>query len=880
VKKETTRDDGTTKQMTLTHRLLTKNGETLFSPYTVLILKGEGTNKEEVMMDSKKNLSILWYDPTRFGESVSIGDLDGDGVEDYAVGAPNYDGNGNNSGAVFLYKGRENLVLEDLTTENYDAIIYGERAHDHFGTSVSLNGDLNGDGFADLIVGAPYTNFSEPRGINAHYYHWVDETKFGVLVFETKEDNIDHDWEQGKPYDKVNKDQFAVRWDGFINIERSGHYTFYLEIDDGGRLYIDEELLIESWKDQQATEYPSDPVYLEKGLHNFVVEYYENGGAASIKFKWSSEYFEKEVVPPEAFRYTKERGAGKGGVYIIPGGRSFEELKKSNNALELSSTVLTMERYVEEFGKGVNYLGDLNGDGFDEVGVLAEREGSEGETLYIYHGSPIITTYHFKPLIASLLEDEDGSKNFTLLFPENEWMNMVSGNRGTFNVSSEGYLNINTSHSVNAYAYVVSKNPFLSGIDFTIKFKKRSSQELYPILSIMNYPVPEEDVADSEKQREATLLQIYDKGMIEIFTSPGSIGKEIELQNPGSYPELRIVVTPEHENITIYQSGKRIAGFDISNWSEGLYLLIGDSYTGSHQGKGTILKISSSLYWEMFNTNYSFLSFWDGELIDNDKSEFVISSYNTMIFKNSGMRVFPVLENETILYSNGDFNKIKYENGTLSLDFGMNDILPNGNFDNGWDNWTRTTNVRDKNNGHWEITTEEHGDWKVYKGPTAGLGPDRDYVGQNNRGRPCDGRLVSEPFVVPAGTKYIDLWHHAKWWSFEVVENLYQSDYDDMIIIRVRESDTGEVVDEVVYKRPSPDGPKNGEEEGRLQLDVSDYGGHKLQLEAEVVTNYDRYDDGLVQIDDIKALTLFKNGSFTSANISVEERVKVLLPQW
>ena len=97
---------------------------------------------------------------------------------------------------------------------------------------------------------------------------------------------------------------------------------------------------------------------------------------------------------------------------------------------------------------------------------------------------------------------------------------------------------------------------------------------------------------------------------------------------------------------------------------------------------------------------------------------------------------------------------------------------------------------------------------------------------------------------------------------------------------RIRETDTGEVVDEVIYKRPSPDGPKDGEEEGRLQLDVSDYVGHRVQLEAEVVTNSNRYDDGLVQLDDIKALSPFKNGTFTSANITLGENVKVFIPQW
>ena len=81
------------------------------------------------------------------GESVTgLGDVDGDGFSDVAAGARNADSNGVDAGAVHVMSGRTATLIHVLT---------GETADDAFGSSVSEIGDVNLDGLADLIVGAP-----------------------------------------------------------------------------------------------------------------------------------------------------------------------------------------------------------------------------------------------------------------------------------------------------------------------------------------------------------------------------------------------------------------------------------------------------------------------------------------------------------------------------------------------------------------------------------------------------------------------------------------------------------------------------------------------------------------------------------------------------
>jgi hypothetical protein len=80
------------------------------------------------------------------------GDVDGDGLDDFLVGAPSTDLAATDNGAAYLMLGP---VAGSLCACGADAVFYGDGDHQRVGSSVALPGDVDGDGFGELVLGAP-----------------------------------------------------------------------------------------------------------------------------------------------------------------------------------------------------------------------------------------------------------------------------------------------------------------------------------------------------------------------------------------------------------------------------------------------------------------------------------------------------------------------------------------------------------------------------------------------------------------------------------------------------------------------------------------------------------------------------------------------------
>ena len=123
----------------------------------IMFMESDGSVKSTVEINSDTTNGPTLTNTDQFGYSVeNLGDLDGDGVNDLAVGAINDDeGSGNNRGAIHIIfmntDGSVDSIVEiNSSTTNGPSLA----ASDNFGTSIANIGDLNNDGVNDLAVGA------------------------------------------------------------------------------------------------------------------------------------------------------------------------------------------------------------------------------------------------------------------------------------------------------------------------------------------------------------------------------------------------------------------------------------------------------------------------------------------------------------------------------------------------------------------------------------------------------------------------------------------------------------------------------------------------------------------------------------------------------
>ena len=109
-------------------------------------------------------------------------------------------------------------------------------------------------------------------------------TLSGAPAFMRTDGQINFDWGAGSPAAAVTPGNFSARWQGYYNFN-DGVYGFTAAYSDGMRVYIDGNLILNSWKDQTATISQARPT-LTQGSHLVTVEYYEHSGSATAHLTW------------------------------------------------------------------------------------------------------------------------------------------------------------------------------------------------------------------------------------------------------------------------------------------------------------------------------------------------------------------------------------------------------------------------------------------------------------------------------------------------------------------------------------------------------------------------------------------------------------------
>ncbi|CAI8175355.1 MAG: PA14 domain-containing protein [Flavobacteriaceae bacterium] len=138
------------------------------------------------------------------------------------------------------------------------------------------------------------------------YYEYFSKVKYDGTVDNIPEHNplftgtVDH-FDVKKLQQQVHPGvttQYAIRYIGYLNIPTSGTYTFYILSDDGTKLFIDNELVIDNDGNSPVGGHDKTAsLFLEKGLHAIKYLYYDAGGNQINVFKMSGPGFMLKDIP-------------------------------------------------------------------------------------------------------------------------------------------------------------------------------------------------------------------------------------------------------------------------------------------------------------------------------------------------------------------------------------------------------------------------------------------------------------------------------------------------------------------------------------------------------------------------------------------------------
>ena len=114
-------------------------------------------------------------------------------------------------------------------------------------------------------------------------YYYCDKYFGGDPVLVREDYDIRFNWYGGSPGEGIPNDNFSIKWERMAYLD-GGYYRFVASVDDGVRIYVDDELVLDGWREQPVTEYSAE-FFARPGHHKFRVEYYEEGNVASIRVR-------------------------------------------------------------------------------------------------------------------------------------------------------------------------------------------------------------------------------------------------------------------------------------------------------------------------------------------------------------------------------------------------------------------------------------------------------------------------------------------------------------------------------------------------------------------------------------------------------------------
>jgi len=137
------------------------------------------------------------------------------------------------------------------------------------------------------------------QGLTGDYY---DNADFTVPKLNRVDPMVSFNWGLGSPDPSMGSDAFSVRWTGQVSPLYSETYTFYSKTDDGARLWVNGQLLVDRWVNQTLREDSGTITLVAGQYYDIRYEYFDNVQSAEAYLSWSSPSQLKQLIQTDRFR--------------------------------------------------------------------------------------------------------------------------------------------------------------------------------------------------------------------------------------------------------------------------------------------------------------------------------------------------------------------------------------------------------------------------------------------------------------------------------------------------------------------------------------------------------------------------------------------------
>ena len=310
------------------------------------------------------------------GFSVSsAGDVNGDGFDDVIVGAPYGDDGGNKAGEAYVVFGKAGgfgpVDLGDIGDDGF--VVQGPAASEYAGWSVSSAGDINGDGFDDLIVGVPGDFYSSPEG--SAYVIFGKAAGFGPVDLSSL--GVDQGFviQGAGPGDTAG---WRVSSAGDINGDGLDDLIVGAPFGDSGAAYVIFGKT-EGFGPVDLSTLDASDGFVIQGAENFD----RAGLSVSSAGDVNGDGFDDLIV--------SANGSGannQGAAYVVFGkAGGFTDIDLGSG-LAADDGFVVQGDAEDRAGSSVSSAGDINGDGLDDliIGAIGNAFGGASGAAYVVFG--------------------------------------------------------------------------------------------------------------------------------------------------------------------------------------------------------------------------------------------------------------------------------------------------------------------------------------------------------------------------------------------------------------------------------------------------------------------------------------------------------------